>query len=139
MDNRFEGMGTGAAPCIDIRPTRRDGAPADGRPARNIRIERNEFVNPVNGILRAWAARGLEVVGNTVNAAAGTRGHAGPLIALHEGTDIAIIDLKGRDIDPKTTAAILIGKDVDPEAQGVRIDGLHVETLPGVPSVMDER
>jgi parallel beta helix pectate lyase-like protein len=139
IDNRFEGMGTGAAPCIDIRPTRRDGAPADGRPARNIRVERNTFINPVNGILRAWAVHGLHIVGNTVRAAAGTRGHDGPLIALHEGADIAIVDLSGRDNDPKTTAAILIGTRVDPDTLGVRIHGLHAEMLPGVPLVLDER
>lgn len=130
-NNTFRSMGTGHAPFIDIRPTRRDGQPASGTPVRNIIVERNQFENPVNGVLRAWAVSDLVIKSCSIHADRGSRTGKGPLIGLYTGQGIAVQNIDVVDPNPGTTAAVYIAK----EADRVHTSGIVAHLAEGVPIV----
>ena len=137
--NSFQGSRqAGWSPSILIRPTTRSGAPAQGRPVRDIRVENNKFVNPSNGILSAWSVDGLEFANNQVQAGAGTRVASGPLVSLNTGTGFVFNGLKVSDASGQTTAVVEAQATVEHGPPGLTVE--NVEILEGdFPILIDHR
>jgi len=136
--NTFEGVGVGWSAFIDIRPSRRGNAPAEGRPVKAIRIEGNRMVNPPNGVLSVWAAQGLEFINNTIEAAAGTRTAPGALLSFFTGGNITVRDLNVYDRNEKTTAVIYAAPEVAADGNGLSVAGVSADVRPGTPIVYRE-
>jgi len=121
--NRFEGVGTGWAPFIDIRPSNRANAPAEGRPVRNVRIEGNRMVRPHHAVLHAWAVQDLVFSGNTIEAAPAA---AFPLIHLFGGGGFVIRDCQIGSDAASDSAPMCVENGVDSGVQGIVVEEVTV-------------
>ena len=137
--NTFEGSPqAGWSPSIFIQPTNRSGAPAEGRPVRDIRIEDNVFINPPNGVLSAWSVNGLHFVNNRVQAGAGTRVASGPLVSINTGTGVLVQGLKVSDTSGQTTAVVEAQATVALGPQGLTVEDVEITGGP-FPVLIDHR
>jgi hypothetical protein len=145
--NRFIRGGTclGYADSADgaalvVRAARLGHAMADAESIRNVRIESNQFHNPLGTGVFVGGAAEVVLRGNRFIAEPGAeRVRAGAVMVLQRSSNVVLVDNSVSDPRPLTTAAVQIGQQVAPGDGGVHLSGLQARLAPGSREVVDQR